>query len=191
MSLNLRKSYNLFKLVKFLILVSQLTALIYFILWNFQFWVEVMPEILVHTNSGLDGVSQIFNITLPSFFSIAIFLLCLFGLFVLRRIILSISILPSTIVKYEQNNEIHPLFARRLVAHYKWSGVLTIETFYHYYLDSLEQIKNLKMHQYNKEFYDFLCKYDPSLQKDFPYQEPTNNVIIRRDENLKIDPVEE
>lgn len=191
MSLNLRKSYYLFKLTKFLIVLLQLMALVYFILWNINFWEAVSPSLLdIINKSGASGIDSAFELIFPSIISIGVFLLCLFGLAILRRIILSFTVLPSTIVRFEKNGEIHPLFARRLVSHFRWERGITMETFYQYYLDSLEQVRTLRIHQSNKDFYDFLCKYDGSIGEDVPYQFPstTNQVVIRRSEDGKIEP---
>lgn len=194
MSFTLKKSYQLFKTSKFLIIIAQLIATFYLILWNIEFWQQVKPQVMDLFKNSIftKNIETILHILSPSIISIAIYSLCLIILFILKKIILNVSIKQKNIVTYEKNGEIKPLFARRIATHYKWNNLLSLEDFFYYYNESNNQELVLKRHQYNKDFYDFLCKYDKSLSEDLPYSNPRTTVVRREElldkEKAKIDP---
>ena len=189
MSFTLKKTYQYFLLSKSLILLAQLIATFYLILWNIEFWEKVAPQLSVLFEHELvNNLDKAFNIILPSLISFGVFIICLLGLSILKKLILHIRVKPQNIVRFEKTGEIHPLFARLLVSHYKWHSSINLETFFALYKENEYLQKVLTHHQSNKDFYEFLCKYDETLSQDFPYATST---IIRREELLsknKTDP---
>lgn len=188
MSFTLKKSYQFFRISKLLIIFAQLIATFYLILWNMDFWEKIIPQVekIFEFPEFQSIIKQIFYLVIPCLISIALYFFCLFILYILKQIILHIPCNPTNIVSYEKKGEIKPLFARRIAEHYKWNAVLNLEQFYNFFEQTLNQEKNLKKHQENKSFYDFLCKYDDNLSSDFPYDNP-RTAIVRREELVKVE----